>query len=41
MSALEINRELCPAVYGQKVMSEGNATQWCRMFKDGRTNAHR
>jgi hypothetical protein len=35
----EINRELC-AVYGQNVMSEGSVRQWCRMFKDGRTNVH-
>jgi hypothetical protein len=38
---------MCPAidnptscVYGQTVMSEGTARQWCRMFKDGRTNIH-
>jgi hypothetical protein len=37
MNAEEINRELC-AVYGQNVMSEGIVRQWCRMFKDGRTN---
>jgi hypothetical protein len=36
---------MCPAivipptkVYGQTVMSEGTVRQWCRMFKDGRTN---
>jgi hypothetical protein len=28
------------AVYGQNVMSEGTVRQWCRMFKDGRTNVH-
>jgi transposase len=39
MSAVEIYRELC-AVYGQNVMSEGTVRQWCRMFKDGRTNVH-
>jgi hypothetical protein len=25
-------------VYGQNVMSEGTARQWCRMFKDGKTS---
>jgi transposase len=39
MSAVEIHHELC-AVYGQNVMSEGTARQWCRMFKDGRINVH-
>jgi hypothetical protein len=28
------------AVYGQNVMSEGTVRQWCRMFKDERTNVH-
>jgi transposase len=28
------------AVYGQNVMSEGTVGQWCRMFKDGRTDVH-
>jgi hypothetical protein len=40
MSAAEINRELCVAVYGQIVMTEGTARQWCGMFKDGLTNVH-
>jgi hypothetical protein len=40
MSAAEIHRELCPEVYVQNVMSEGTVRQWCRMFKDGRTNVH-
>jgi hypothetical protein len=40
MSAGEIRRELCEAVYGQNVMSEGTARQWCGMFKGGRTNVH-
>jgi hypothetical protein len=40
MSAAEMHRELCKAVYSQNVMSEGTARQWCRMFKDGRTNVH-
>jgi transposase len=39
ISAAEIHRELC-AVYGQNVMSGGTVRQWCRMFKDGRTNVH-
>jgi hypothetical protein len=40
MSAVEIHCELCAAVYSQNVMSEGTVRQWCRMFKDGRTNVH-
>jgi hypothetical protein len=39
LSAAEIHRKLC-AVYGQNIVSEGTARQWCRMFKDGRTNVH-
>jgi transposase len=39
MSAAEIHNELC-AVYGQNVVSEGTVRQWCRMFKDERTNVH-
>jgi transposase len=39
LSAAEIRHELC-TVYGQNVMSEGTVRQWCRMFKDGRTNVH-
>jgi hypothetical protein len=27
-------------VYGQNVMREGTVRQWCRMFKDGRTNVY-
>jgi hypothetical protein len=27
-------------VYGQNVMSEGTVRQWCKMFKDGRTDVH-
>jgi transposase len=38
ISAAEIHLELC-AVRGQNIMSEGTVRQWCRMFKDGRTNA--
>jgi hypothetical protein len=40
MRAAEIRRELCAAVYGKNVMSEGTVRQWCRMFKDGRINVH-
>jgi hypothetical protein len=39
MSAMEIHCELC-AVHGQNVMSEGTVRQWCKMFKDGKTNVH-
>jgi hypothetical protein len=38
MSAAEIHLELCAAVYGQNVMSEGIARQQHRMIKDGQTN---
>jgi hypothetical protein len=40
MSAGEIHRELCAAVYCQNVMSEGAVRQWCRILKDGPTNVH-
>jgi hypothetical protein len=40
MSAAEIHRQLCAVVYGENVMSEGTVRQWCRMFKEGRTNVH-
>jgi transposase len=40
MSVAEIDRKLFPAVYRQNVISEGFVRQWCRMFKDGRTNVH-
>jgi hypothetical protein len=33
MSAAEIHRELCAAVYCQNVMSGGTVRQSCRMFK--------
>jgi hypothetical protein len=39
MCTLEIHRELCMA-YGQNLMSEGTIRQWCRMFKDGRTDVY-
>jgi hypothetical protein len=38
MNTMEIHRELCVAVYGQYVMSEGTVKQWCTGFKDGRIN---
>jgi hypothetical protein len=34
MNAAEIHRELCAAVYGQNVLSDGSVRQWCGMFKD-------
>jgi transposase len=40
MSAAKIHRELCATVYGRYVLSEGTVRQWCKMFKDGRTNVH-
>jgi transposase len=39
MSAAEIHRELC-AVYGHNIMRRGTLRQWCRIFKDGRTDVH-
>ncbi|KAL4113476.1 hypothetical protein QTP88_017091 [Uroleucon formosanum] len=38
-SAAEIYRELS-LVYGPGVMCEGKVRQWCRDFKNGRTNVH-
>jgi hypothetical protein len=38
MSIVELHHELFAAVYGRNVMSEGTLRQWCRTFKDGRTN---
>jgi hypothetical protein len=35
----EIHCDLCAAVYGQKVLSEGSVRQWCSV-KDGRTIIH-
>jgi hypothetical protein len=32
INAAEIHCELCAAVCGQTVMSEGTVRQWCRMF---------
>jgi hypothetical protein len=40
MSAAEMHRELCVAVYGQNVMSEGTVRQWCRILKDGQTDVY-
>jgi transposase len=40
MSAAETHGELCVAAYNQNVMSEETVRQWCRVFKDGRTNVH-
>jgi hypothetical protein len=40
MSAAEMHCELCAAVYGQNVLSEGTVKQWLRMFKDGQANKH-
>jgi transposase len=39
ISAAEIRSEFCTD-YSQNVMSEGTIRQWCRIFKDGRTNIH-
>jgi hypothetical protein len=39
MSAVEIHHKLC-LVYCKNIMSERTERQWCRMFKDGRTNVH-
>jgi len=35
----EIHRQLCE-VYGLNVISESKVRQWCRLFKEGRTNVH-
>jgi hypothetical protein len=39
-SAVEKRREVCATVYGQNIMSEGTVRHRCRIFTDGRTNAH-
>jgi hypothetical protein len=39
MIAAEIHLELY-VVYVQNITSEGTVRQWCRVFKDGRTNVH-
>jgi len=38
-SAAEIHRQLCH-VYGDNVMSDSCVTEWCRKFRDGRTDVH-
>ena len=38
-NAAEIHRQLCE-VYGPNVMSDSEVRQWCRLFKEGRTNVH-
>jgi transposase len=38
-SAAEIHRRLCH-VYGDNVMSDSCVREWCRKFRDGRTNVH-
>jgi hypothetical protein len=35
MSAAEIYRELCEAVYSQIILSKDTVRQLCRMFKEG------
>jgi transposase len=40
MSDAEFHGELCAAVYGKNIMSEGTVKQWCRMFKGGLPNVH-
>jgi hypothetical protein len=39
MSTVETHRKLFE-VYGLNVMSDGTVRQWCKMYKDGRTNVH-
>jgi len=38
-SAVEIHRRLC-RVYGDNIMSDRCVREWCRKFRDGRTDAH-
>ena len=38
-SAAEIHRRSC-RVYGDNVMSDSCVTEWCRKFRDGRTDVH-
>ncbi|KAL0268851.1 UNVERIFIED_CONTAM: hypothetical protein PYX00_010659 [Menopon gallinae] len=38
-NAAEIHRQLCET-YGPNVMSDGKVRQWCREFKEGRSNVH-
>jgi transposase len=38
-SVAEIHRRLCRA-YGANVMSDSCVREWCRKFRDGRTDVH-
>lgn len=38
-NAAEIHRQLCET-YGPNAMSDGKVRQWCREFKEGRSNVH-
>ena len=38
-SAAKIHRRLC-GVYGDNVMGDGCVREWCRKFRDGRTDVH-
>ena len=38
-SAAEIHRRMSK-VYGDNFMSDGSVREWCRKFKDGRTDVH-
>jgi len=38
-SAAEIHRWLCH-VYGDNIMSDSCVREWCRKFRDGRTDMH-
>ena len=38
-SAAEFHRRLC-RVYGDNVMSDSSVSEWCRKFRDGRTDVH-
>jgi transposase len=38
-SAAEIHHRLC-RVYGDNVMSDSCVREWCRKFRDGRTDVH-
>ena len=38
-SAAEIHRRMSK-VYGESFMSDGSVREWCRKFKEGRTDVH-
>jgi len=38
-SAAKIYRRLCH-LYGDNVMSDSSVREWCRKFRDGRTDVH-